>query len=138
MAPVVASHASIKHYQVIQDAGGRSPSLAEAEAVEQIVGNDAYRPRWGTLDHPHPTILQSGPHGGSGELRDRQTLIRRKFTIAELKRICGFPDDFVLTGTYAQQWERLGRAVPPLMMKAIADTIRDEVLIRCVESSARS
>ena len=59
-------------------------------------------------------------------------------TSAELKRICAFPDDFQLTGTYAQQWERLGRAVPPLMMKAIAQTIRDEVLLRCVESSARS
>jgi DNA (cytosine-5)-methyltransferase 1 len=34
----------------------------------------------------------------------------------------------VLTGTYAEQWERLGRAVPPLMMAAIAETIRDRVL----------
>jgi len=27
-----------------------------------------------------------------------------------LKRLCGFPDDFILTGTFGQQWERLGRA----------------------------
>lgn len=53
---------------------------------------------------------------------------RRKFTIAELKRICGFPDDFILTGTYAQQWERLGRAVPPVMMSHIASAVRDEIL----------
>lgn len=51
----------------------------------------------------------------------------RKFTIAELKRICGFPDDFILTGTYAQQWERLGNSVPPVMMQHIAATIHDEV-----------
>ena len=55
---------------------------------------------------------------------------KRKFTINELKRICAFPDDFVLLGTYAQQWERLGNSVPPLMMKAIASTIRDEILAR--------
>lgn len=48
----------------------------------------------------------------------------RKFTLAELRRVCSFPDDFVLTGTYAQRWERLGRAVPPLMSKAIAETVR--------------
>lgn len=48
---------------------------------------------------------------------------RRKFTLAELRRICGFPDDFVLTGTYAQGWERLGRAVPPPMMKAVAECL---------------
>jgi DNA (cytosine-5)-methyltransferase 1 len=56
---------------------------------------------------------------------------RRKFTIAELKRICAFPDDFILTGNYAQQWERLGNSVPPVMMMRIAETIRDRVLARC-------
>jgi DNA (cytosine-5)-methyltransferase 1 len=55
---------------------------------------------------------------------------RRKFTTAELKRICAFPGDFVLTGTYAQQWERLGRAVPPLMMRSVAVVVRDEILAR--------
>jgi DNA (cytosine-5)-methyltransferase 1 len=56
---------------------------------------------------------------------------RRKFTIAELKHICAFPDDFELKGTYAQQWERLGNSVPPLMMKAVAETIRDRILVHC-------
>ena len=54
---------------------------------------------------------------------------RRKFTIAELRRICGFPDDFILTGSYAQQWERLGNSVPPVMMHKVAEVIRDEVLL---------
>jgi DNA (cytosine-5)-methyltransferase 1 len=53
---------------------------------------------------------------------------KRKFSIAELRRICGFPDDFILTGTYAQQWERCGRSVPPVMMSHIAGAIRDEIL----------
>ena len=51
----------------------------------------------------------------------------RNFTIAELRTLCGFPADFELTGTFPQQWERLGRAVSPPMMKAIADTIAREV-----------
>ena len=53
---------------------------------------------------------------------------KRKFSIAELKLVCSFPNDFQLTGTFEKQWERLGRAVPPLMAKAIAETIRDEIL----------
>jgi DNA (cytosine-5)-methyltransferase 1 len=48
---------------------------------------------------------------------------RRKFTIAELKRICGFPDDYVLTGSYADQWARCGNAVPPVMMSHIATAL---------------
>jgi DNA (cytosine-5)-methyltransferase 1 len=55
---------------------------------------------------------------------------KRKFSIAELKRICAFPDDYILTGTYAQQWERMGRAVPPVMMSHIAATVRDQILAR--------
>jgi DNA (cytosine-5)-methyltransferase 1 len=53
---------------------------------------------------------------------------KRKFTIAELRRICAFPDDFILTGTYAQQWERLGNSVPPVMMYHIASKIKREIL----------
>lgn len=49
-------------------------------------------------------------------------------TIAELKRIGGFPDDFILTGDFSKQWERIGRAVPPVMMMHIASTIRDKIL----------
>lgn len=55
---------------------------------------------------------------------------RRKFTIDELRPICGFPNDFVFTGSFAQQWERMGRAVPPVMMSHIASAVRDEILCR--------
>lgn len=44
------------------------------------------------------------------------------------KRLCSFPDDFILTGKYIEQWARLGNAVMPNMMKAIAETIKKEIL----------
>lgn len=56
--------------------------------------------------------------------------IARKFTLGELRRIGGFPDDFVLTGTYEQRWERIGRAVPPVMMAAVANVVRSRILDR--------
>jgi len=80
-------------------------------------------------ERPCPAVSQRGGDGGDATVTHPTE--RRKFTIAELKRICAFPDDFVLTGSYAQQWERLGRAVPPLMMRAVATTLRTEVLDRC-------
>ena len=70
-------------------------------------------------------------NGGKAEfIKPDGNTIRRKFTIDELKRICAFPDDFVLLGSYSQQWERLGNSVPPLMMKAISEVIRDEILLK--------
>ena len=56
----------------------------------------------------------------------------RRLSIKELKRVCSFPDDFILTGTFEQQWERLGRAVPPLMMREIAKTVEREILCKTV------
>lgn len=81
------------------------------------------------LDEPSYTISQLG--GNTGIASVTHPTEKRKFSIAELKRICAFPDDFQLTGTYAQQWERLGRAVPPVMMAAIAKTVQTEILDKC-------
>jgi DNA (cytosine-5)-methyltransferase 1 len=77
-------------------------------------------------DQPCPTICAS--HGHPGIASVTHPTEKRKLTIAELKRICGFPDDFVLTGSYSQQWERLGRAVPPIMAAAVGRTIYHEIL----------
>lgn len=49
----------------------------------------------------------------------------RRLTIGELRRLCGFPDDFALAGSYSQRWERLGRAVPPPMMAAVARSVQE-------------
>ena len=77
---------------------------------------------------PSPCVQTS--HGNLSTAGITHPTEKRKFTIAELRRICAFPDDFILTGSYAQQWERLGRAVPPVMMAAVAATIRDEILAK--------
>jgi DNA (cytosine-5)-methyltransferase 1 len=52
----------------------------------------------------------------------------RRLTLGELRALAGFPPDFELTGSYDQRWERIGRAVPPVMMAAIASAVRDRIL----------
>ncbi|MGC4031468.1 MAG: DNA cytosine methyltransferase [Tepidisphaeraceae bacterium] len=80
------------------------------------------------LDRPCPTITATaGQTGAAGVTHPTE---RRKFSIAEVKALSGCPADFVLTGTYRQQWERLGRCVPPVMMSHIAAAVRDGVLRR--------
>ncbi len=54
----------------------------------------------------------------------------RKFTIKELKRIFGFPDDFVFFGNYKEQWARLGNCVPPPMIYFISKKIQQDILDR--------
>jgi DNA (cytosine-5)-methyltransferase 1 len=47
----------------------------------------------------------------------------RAFTVSEVKRLMSIPDDYILTGTYQQKVERLGRMVAPFMMKAVAQNL---------------
>ena len=75
---------------------------------------------------PSGTITGAGGEGSiAGVTHPREC---RKFSIAELKCICAFPDDFQLVGSYAKQWARLGMSVPPVMMFHIAKAVRDNVL----------
>lgn len=54
----------------------------------------------------------------------------RTLTIPEIKAISSFPTDFKLTGSFTKQWERIGRAVPPLMMKEVALSIKKDILYK--------
>lgn len=87
---------------------------------------------------PCPAITACGGGEGAGAPGSAAAVCHpteaRKFTIAELKAICSFPADYVLTGSYAEQWARLGNSVPPLMMFQIASTLRDKVLSAAKES----
>ena len=53
----------------------------------------------------------------------------RSLSINEVKLICSFPTDYFTGHTFAKKWERLGRAVPPLMMAKIAYHIYKTILL---------
>ena len=54
----------------------------------------------------------------------------RNLSIGELKRISSFPDAFVMPEDYELAVARMGNSVPPLMMRAIARHVRQEILRR--------
>jgi DNA (cytosine-5)-methyltransferase 1 len=70
---------------------------------------------------PVGTITASGGNPGLASISHPYEC--RKFSIGEVKRLSSFPEDYVLTGTYAQKYERMGRSVPPLMMRAILERL---------------
>ena len=72
------------------------------------------------------------PDGLSGALHPVED---RKFSLPELKRLTGLPDDFVLTGSLGQATERICRMVPPPLMQAIAERVYERVLKPYAEAS---
>ena len=75
-------------------------------------------------DKPCATIPNICP-GGGGHMHWKE---RRTLTIEEAKRLSAFPDEFIMTGSFTEQWMRLGNSVPPLLARAIAVHIRKHIL----------
>lgn len=88
---------------------------------------------WGSCvklhpDQPSRTLPKE--QTGRGFMTFVHPLEKRALTIAEAKVIASFPPGFELAGDYRQQWARIGNSVPPLLMRAVAEHVRDEVLAR--------
>lgn len=128
-SPTVLSDSVGTHWVEAETDISRFAIGAEWDNLKPGEGSDKYLNLKRTrVDGPsHAISAEGGNQSTAGVVHPYE---KRKFSIAELRRICGFPDDFILTGTYSQQWERLGRAVPPVMMAAIAATVRDQILNR--------
>lgn len=112
--PPVESESDMSRYATGEE-WQKVPVGGQSEKYFQLVRPDP--------DAPAPTVTAAGGNPGLASVTHPYEC--RKFSIAEIKRLCSFPDDYVLTGSYAQQWERCGRSVPPLMMRAIGTTIRE-------------
>ena len=87
---------------------------------------------WFTSARAYPTIAaqsavtKMGAYFSSAFV-ETATGERRRLTIEEVKLLSSFPHDFILTGSFEQQWERVARAVPPLMMRAIAARLAEQL-----------
>ena len=111
---------------VIHSSGAGAIGGAPTHEIQLVHKSSGFKEVLKPSSEPSPCLTTSIKTSGLDEAADG---VRRKFTIAEVMALCSFPPDYVLTGSYAQQWARLGNSVPPLMMKSIAEALRDRVLL---------
>ena len=77
-------------------------------------------------EKPVNTLTQMGQQmGHAGVCHPSED---RVYTINELKRLMGLPDDYVLTGTFDQKAERCGRMVTPPIYKYLSQSLYENVL----------
>jgi DNA (cytosine-5)-methyltransferase 1 len=109
---------------VPQNARFLTPSMdeyvARYEAKSQCI-----KPRDLHLEKPSRTVTCRNLYGATGDmlrirLRDGR---RRMLTVREAARLQSFPDWFQFSGTQESQFNQIGNAVPPLLARAVADSV---------------
>jgi DNA (cytosine-5)-methyltransferase 1 len=110
-------------------------SYKTSEVLSWVV--NATRPTnsasWGERNfYNRPSYTITVNDCGKLKVQDAGTDTLRKLSIDEVKLLSSFPADFQLPGAYTPQFERLARAVPPLMMRAIASSIKNNILDKVV------
>lgn len=104
-----------------------APGRDGSDALESRGGRAAYfglqRAHW---DRPCTTLVKTLSDTRNGILHPREN---RFLSGREVSRIQSFPDAYDWGDSDLEQiWARVGNSVPPLMMRAIASTIRDQIL----------
>lgn len=106
--------------------GSVSPLLQRRHAETRIgkVHHERFSLLRCTWTKPVPTILKI--LGSGGHMHPDEP---RRLTDRELQRCASFPDGFQFVGKFDEAVNRIGDAVPPLFMRAIAEHIKTEILI---------
>lgn len=103
------------------------PEKGKEYLPKDLLGNQKFKSTWGRLkwDEPSPTIDTRFDAASNGT--NNHPFLNRSITPREAARLQSFDDRFVFYGKKVDIRTQIGNAVPPLMAKAIADKIYDEV-----------
>lgn len=103
------------------------PECGKEHLPKELLGNQKFLGTWGRLkwDFPSPTIDIRFDACSNGT--NNHPFLNRSITPREAGRLQSFDDNFVFLGSKVQIRQQIGNAVPPLMAKAIADTIYKQV-----------
>ena len=120
----MASHhkdIAIKKLKLIPPERGKECLPAE------MIGKQKFKTTWGRLkwDDVSPTIDTRFDAASNGT--NNHPYLNRAITPREAARIQSFDDNFIFYGSRIRIRKQIGNAVPPLMAKAIADKIFNEL-----------
>lgn len=103
------------------------PEKGKEYLPKELLGNQKFKTTWGRLrwSYQSPTIDTRFDTPSNGT--NSHPVLNRAITPREAARIQSFPDDFIFLGKKTYITKQIGNAVPPLLAKAIAETIKKQV-----------
>ncbi len=122
------NHKASNHAQIAIEKLKLIPPEKGKECLpKELHGKQIFDSTWGRLvwDEPSPTIDTRFDASSNG--RNNHPFLNRAITPREAARLQSFDDKFIFYGTKVSIRTQIGNAVPPLMAKAIADTIYEQL-----------
>lgn len=122
------NHIASKHKQIAIDKLKMIPPEKGKEYLpDELLGKQKFNGTWGRLkwDEVSPTIDTRFDAASNGT--NNHPFLNRAITPREAARIQSFDDKFVFCGSKVRIRKQIGNAVPPLLAKAIADRIYNEL-----------
>lgn len=122
------NHKASNHSAIaIQKLSMIPPECGKEYLPQELLGRQQFSGTWGRLkwDSVSPTIDTRFDASSNGT--NNHPFLNRAITPREAARLQSFDDDFVFIGAKVQVRQQIGNAVPPLMAKAIADKIYEEI-----------
>jgi DNA (cytosine-5)-methyltransferase 1 len=126
---IVANHrARFLQETQFQRLNSLKPGQGLKDLPDLLRPNGGYSGAYGRLtkDMVAPTITRWMFHPGSGRFGHPVDI--RTLTIREGARIQGFPDWFEFVGSFTEMSGQIGNAVPPFLIKVIAESMLDQLL----------
>ena len=121
---VLYNHKATNHSQIAIDKLKMIPAEKGKEFLPaEYLGKQKFKTTWSRLewDKPSPTIDTRFDTPSNG--KNSHPVLNRAITPREAARLQSFPDSFQFIGGKTDICKQIGNAVPPLMAKAIGDSI---------------
>jgi DNA (cytosine-5)-methyltransferase 1 len=103
---------------------GKNLAFANTKLGRKANNFNAVRLSW---DKPSPTVTKTVSPAMAGLFHPD---VPHLLSIAAIKRVASFPDEFQFIGKFEEQWARIGNCVPPKFMEAIARHVHTEILMK--------
>jgi len=125
---ILYNHVATNHSALVLERLALIPPNAGKEALpKEHLTKSIYSGTWTRMDKDKTsaTITTRFDTPSSGKFT--HPYLNRAITVREAARIQSFPDSFHFIGTKGSQMKQVGNAVPPLLSKAIANVIMDDI-----------
>ena len=105
------------------------PEKGKEYLPKELLGKQQFKSTYGRLKwkKPSPTIDTRFDAASNGT--NNHPFLHRSITAREAARLQSFDDDYIFYGPKVAVRAQIGNAVPPLMAKAIADKIFEELIL---------